>query len=284
MTDDSPYLDPQVASAYARLAAPSQFTDPARHLVDLIGVAIGARVIDVGSGTGVVAAALAQAVGAAGRVIAVDPSAAMLSAAQPQPRYHRLVARMPDLPFPDAAFDGVAASFVISHLVSYADGLADLIRVCKPGGRVGVTAWGSLPNPAGALWKQVAATIEGSEPLSAAFRNAIPWDEWFSRAGNLEHALCDARLTRVAVVTREFVVSVSAGDYLVMKGATVEGTLLRRMLSPERWDRFMRDVTEAFRARFGDIVEFSRDFLIGVGTKAESQKKKSSLFSVTVTQ
>jgi ubiquinone/menaquinone biosynthesis C-methylase UbiE len=98
MTGDSPYLDSQVASAYARLAAPSQFMRPARDLVGLLHVSIGARVLDVGSGTGVVAWALAQAVGAAGRVIAVDPSAAMLSAVRLEPPYHRVVARMPGLP------------------------------------------------------------------------------------------------------------------------------------------------------------------------------------------
>ena len=148
------------------------------------------------------------------------------------------------------AFDAVAASFVISHLASYADGQTEMNRICKSHGRVGVTAWGSLPNPAGALWKQIAMTIEGSEPLTEAFRRAIPWDEWLSRPENLEHALREVRLTRVAVIRREFVVSVSAADYLVMKGAAVEGTLLRRLLTVERWARF------------------ARDFLLGIGTKA----------------
>jgi SAM-dependent methyltransferase len=268
MIGDSPYLDPHVASAYARLAAPSQFVLPARDLVGLLYVPIGATVLDVGSGTGVVAAALARAVGAAGRVIAADPSAAMLSAVRPQSPVHAVVARMPGLPFPKAAFDAVTASFVISHLVSYADGLADMSRICKPGGHVGVTAWGTLPNPAGGLWKQVAMTTEGGEPLSEAFRSAIPWDEWLSHTDNLEHALREARLTDVAVVRRDFVVSVSAADYVAMKGATVEGTLLRRILTIERWHQFTHEVTEAFRTGFGDVVEFTRDFLIGTGTKA----------------
>jgi SAM-dependent methyltransferase len=268
MTGESPYLDPQVASAYARLAAPSQFTRPARDLVGLLDVAIGARVLDVGSGTGVVARALAQAVGAAGRVIAVDPSVAMLSTGGPQPSYRRVVARMPGLPFPDAAFDAIAASFVISHLASSGDGLADMVRICKPGARVGVTTWGTLPNPVGALWTQVAMTIEGGERLSEAFRSVIPWDEWLSRTDNLESALCEAGLTSVAVITRDFVVSVAVADYLAMKSATVEGTLLRRMLTAEHWARFTCEVMETFRTRFGDVVEFTRDFLIGIGTKA----------------
>jgi hypothetical protein len=49
MTGDSPYLDPQLASEYGRLAAPSQFTRPARDLVSLLDLSIDARVLDVGS-------------------------------------------------------------------------------------------------------------------------------------------------------------------------------------------------------------------------------------------
>jgi SAM-dependent methyltransferase len=267
MIGDSPYLDRQVASAYARLAAPSQFAHPARTLVGMLDLSVGSTVIDVGSGTGVAASALVEAVGASGQVIAIDPTAAMLSAGRARPPYHRIVARVPGLPFRDAAFDAVAASFVISHLASYADGLSDMARICKPHGRVGVTAWGSLPNPAGALWKQIAMTIEGSEPLTESFHRAIPWDEWLSRAENLEHALCEVRLTRVVVIRREFVVSVSAADYLVIKGTAVEGTLLRRLLTVEHWARFTQEVQEAFRTRFGDVVEFTRDFLLGIGTK-----------------
>ena len=119
------------------------------------------------------------------------------------------------------------------------------------------------------MWKQIATTIEGSERLSEAFRSAIPWDEWLSRTDHFELALREARLTQLTVVTHDFVVSVPAADYLAMKGATVEGTLLRRMLTTQHWDRFTREATEAFRTRFGDVVEFRRDFLIGVGTKKD---------------
>ena len=81
----------------------------------MLDLSIDATVLDVGSGTGVVAEAPADAVGANGRVVAVDPSAAMLSASRLQPSYHRVGARMPGLPFPDVSFDGVAAGFDIGQ-------------------------------------------------------------------------------------------------------------------------------------------------------------------------
>jgi hypothetical protein len=94
--------------------------------------------------------------------------------------------------------------------------LADTSRICKPGGAL-------------------------ASPPSEAFRSAIPWDEWLSHTDNLEHASREARLTDVAVVTRDFVVSVSAADYVAMKGATVEGTLLGRILTVERWHQFTHE-------------------------------------------
>src|SRR2546422_6272098 len=110
---DSPYLDPQVASAYERLAAPSQFATPARDLVALLDVPPGATVLDVGSGTGVVATALAEAVGAGGDVVAVDPSAALLPAARHQLSPPPGVARAPGLSFPGDAVGAGAASLRI---------------------------------------------------------------------------------------------------------------------------------------------------------------------------
>src|SRR3989442_7995673 len=107
---DSPYLDPQVASAYERLAAPSQFATPARDLVALLDVPPGATVLDVGSGTGVVATALAEAVGAGGNVGPVDPSAGLLPAAGPQPSRQRIGPRAPRPPFSGEAFHAGAAT------------------------------------------------------------------------------------------------------------------------------------------------------------------------------
>jgi ubiquinone/menaquinone biosynthesis C-methylase UbiE len=81
-----------------------------------------------------------SAVGPEGFVVGVDPSLAMLQPARR--RAAHLVARMaPGLPFPDETFDVVLANLVLSHFTDTAAGTAELVRVLRRRGRVGVTAW-----------------------------------------------------------------------------------------------------------------------------------------------
>jgi SAM-dependent methyltransferase len=268
---DSPYLDPAVAAAFDGLAAPAQFTAPARDLAALLDPGLGAAVLDVGTGTGVVARELAAAVGPSGIVVGIDPSIEMLRAARARSRLPAVVAGVPGLPFAATVFDRVAASFVITHVDSYADALADMVRVCRPQGRIGLSAWGSLPNPAGTLWRETAARVVSVDRLGIAFRAVIPWDEWFAQAGRLESALRDAGLIDVVTDTREYVIRVPTDNFLSMKHATVEGTLLKRLLTDDEWRRFSDDAAAAFRTRFGAIVEYTRDVWFAVGTKRQAR-------------
>jgi hypothetical protein len=112
----------------------------------------------------------------------------------------------------------------------------------------------------------VAATVVAEDQLGDAFRRVIPWEEPLCHAEHLERALVEG-LTRVEVIVRDYLIRIPVDDYVAMNAATVEGTLVRRMLEAERWNRFLRDVAEACQARFGRVVEFVRDFNVGIGTK-----------------
>ena len=46
-----------------------------------------------------------------------------------------------DLPFPDATFDVVLSTFGVIFAPDQAGAAAELLRVCRPGGRIGLTAW-----------------------------------------------------------------------------------------------------------------------------------------------
>src|SRR4051812_4666357 len=100
------------------------FAAPARDLAARMEFGSARTVLDVGSGSGVVAKTAK-----APMVTAVDPSFEMTRLARQNGLAHVAVAGAPGLPFGDDVFDRVTAGFVLSHVPSYADTLADMARV-----------------------------------------------------------------------------------------------------------------------------------------------------------
>ena len=263
---DSPYSDPASAAVYGRIAARLQFTAPAYDLVEIAGSREGGTVLDVGTGTGVVAAAAKAAAGPAGVIIGADSAMEMIRLAR-QETGNLVLAEVPGLPFCDESFDTVLAGFVVSHFDSYVAGLRDMVRVCRSGGRVGMSAWGAVANPAAALWSDIAAQYAPRQELNEAFLKHIPWDTWFSSIENVAHALKSAALSSVLTETRYYSVRMPTRDYLLTRQASVQGLVLRRALTPAQWDKFTARVAEVFQNQFGDVVEYQRDVHFGVGTR-----------------
>ncbi len=108
----------------------------------------GERLLDVGCGTGRLAARAA----ASGRcVVAVDADpdmAAMTGVAVPG---RSMVASLPGLPFGDHSFDAVTANFVVNHVADPWAGVRELGRLVRPGGRLGLTVWTARPAAWGGL-------------------------------------------------------------------------------------------------------------------------------------
>jgi ubiquinone/menaquinone biosynthesis C-methylase UbiE len=90
----------------------------------------GRVVLDVGAGTGVASTTLVE-VGAV--PVAADLSHGML-AWQAGDRPPAVVADIRALPFADRAVDDTVAAFVLNHLDDPAAGIAELVRVTRPGG------------------------------------------------------------------------------------------------------------------------------------------------------
>ena len=125
---------------YLALAA-EHLADRRRAEYEMLRLEPGSAVLDVGCGAGEVCVDLAARVGPSGRVVGVDPSEAMLSAARqaaeasPSPiELH--VASIYGLPFPEGTFDAVRAERVFQHLEDPEAGLREMIRVTRVGGRV----------------------------------------------------------------------------------------------------------------------------------------------------
>ncbi len=103
--------------------------------IDLLQVKPGARLLDVGCGTGHDTRALATAAGPDGIAIGVDASAVMLKAARTRGGAY-LQADARALPYDDVAFDGTRIDRVLQHVAGPEDALRELVRVTKSGGRI----------------------------------------------------------------------------------------------------------------------------------------------------
>jgi demethylmenaquinone methyltransferase/2-methoxy-6-polyprenyl-1,4-benzoquinol methylase len=112
--------------------------------VDLAGVGPGSRVLDVATGTGDLALELARRVGPHGEVVGSDFAEAMLDRARAKagradggavcPRFEWADAMQ--LPYDEGCFDAATVGFGARNFEDLARGLAEMVRVVRPGGRV----------------------------------------------------------------------------------------------------------------------------------------------------
>ncbi|MGH9081775.1 MAG: methyltransferase domain-containing protein [Acidimicrobiales bacterium] len=144
----------------------------------------GQCLLDVGCGPATVTAGLAGRV-APGQVVAVDNAPAVLDAARRSVAGTGVEVREADayhLPFADNSFDVVHAHQVLQHLTDPVAALAEMRRVCRPGGVVAARdadypamAW-YPPDPGLDRWLEVylaVARANGAEP--AAGRRLLAW-------------------------------------------------------------------------------------------------------------
>jgi SAM-dependent methyltransferase len=150
------------ATAYERgFARLTVYT--AGPLLDAAGVETGTRLLDVGTGPGVVARA---AVERGAQVTAVDAEPSMAeAAARNVPGLDVRVAVLPDLPLADGEFDAVTGNFVINAVGDPEAALAELGRVLHAGGRLALTCWDYPPAPVQSI---------AAEAIEAA---GVPWPD-----------------------------------------------------------------------------------------------------------
>jgi demethylmenaquinone methyltransferase / 2-methoxy-6-polyprenyl-1,4-benzoquinol methylase len=134
-----------IAGSYDRVATIlSLGQDPRwrRALVDAIDARPTDRVLDVATGTGMVAQALHDRYGCA--VVGLDQSADMLRVARTRDGVFEKVieARAERLPFTDASFDHLTFTYLLRYIDDPAATMRELARVVKPGGRVAMVEFG----------------------------------------------------------------------------------------------------------------------------------------------
>ncbi len=104
-----------------------------RQALERAGLLAGMNLLDVASGTGVVARAAASLVGRQ-NVIGLEPSIGMLMAGRRKMRLPAVQAMGERLPFADGSFDVLSIGFALRHLADLRSSFAEWRRVLKPGG------------------------------------------------------------------------------------------------------------------------------------------------------
>ncbi|OWJ96197.1 SAM-dependent methyltransferase [Pseudomonas sp. A46] len=112
-------------------------------LAEACDIRYGESVLDVAAGNGNATLAAARR---GGRVTSTDYVPALLERGQERARAEHLqvefhVADAENLPFADASFDLVLSTFGVMFTPDQEKAAAELARVCRPGGRIGLANW-----------------------------------------------------------------------------------------------------------------------------------------------
>jgi SAM-dependent methyltransferase len=235
-------------------------------LLDAAGVGHAARVLDVATGPGYVAAAAA---GRGAAAVGVDVAAQMADLARTlNPAVEFVVADAERLPFPDGSFDAVLGNLAIPHFARPERTAAELVRVLGIDGRIALTMW-DVPERNRLLGVLVDAVAEVGVRPSAEIPAGPPVFR-FSEDDELERLLAGAGVAGVDVETIAFTHRVgSAGE---LWEGLLAGTVRSRALVLGQPEEALSRVRETFERLAGEHeegggLEIPVSFKLAVGTK-----------------
>jgi demethylmenaquinone methyltransferase / 2-methoxy-6-polyprenyl-1,4-benzoquinol methylase len=131
-----------------------------RHAaLERAGLQAGMTVLDVGTGTGLLAREAAAVVGSSGRVTGIDPSFQMMTAGRTRKSVRFVQGLGERLPFANSRFDFVTMGYALRHVSDLDLAFAEYARVLKPNGRVLLL---EITKPAAAVGSALARTYFGT--------------------------------------------------------------------------------------------------------------------------
>jgi len=134
-----------IAPAYgtpAEILSFGQYGRWRRALVRSLGISAGDLVLDVATGTGLIARDIVKRYGC--RVVGVDQSTEMMGRAKGLS--DRVAGDANALPFDEARFDRLVFSYLLRYVKDPPETLRELVRVLKPGGTLASVEFGVPPS------------------------------------------------------------------------------------------------------------------------------------------
>jgi len=217
----------------------------ARHVVATSPHSLAGRVVlDAGAGTGVASAALSEQ---GARPVGVDFSWDMLAwnaAARPP----AAVADICALPLVDCAVDDCVAAFVLNHLFEPAAGLAELIRVTRPGGAVLAAVFANAAHSESRDCVDDTARGEGWQTPEWYLEIKTKATPILGTARDMGRTAEEAGLIDVAVEERTVDVGVTEPEQLVeYRFGQAQFTMWLDRIGPERAKEVRQRATDAVR-------------------------------------
>src|SRR5258708_7257884 len=155
-----------------------KFRELRQRTANLARLQPGEQVLDVGCGTGTLAMEVARRIGRAGRVVGVDPGTEQIARARAKAARRNIpvefqVGVIEQLPFPNQTFDVVFSTLMVHHLPKSLkrQGLAEIARVLKPGGRLIIAdftrkqdrqGWAARFPPGGGSFQDLVALVSAA--------------------------------------------------------------------------------------------------------------------------
>lgn len=216
------------AASYASLCAGTGDT-----LIAMLGDPDGRRLLDVGSGTGDLAARFA---GRGWHVVGCEPEESMRGVAKRRhPGIRFAGGALPDLPFADGSFDAVTANFVLNHVPDPRVAARGIARIAVPGAPLAATIWIDSPSW---FWREVCAR---AHVVPAAGQRLAPEKDFARTAAGFAGMLAEGGWQTVTVVEESWTWRVlPASLWRSAEGGVASAGLIYRGLDDDERRRFRR--------------------------------------------
>ncbi|SOJ54812.1 Ubiquinone/menaquinone biosynthesis C-methyltransferase UbiE [Mycobacterium simulans] len=230
MTIDTPVRDDTtLAATHAAMWALGDYALMAEEvmaplgpiLVAAAGIAPGVRVLDVAAGSGNISLPAAKT---GATIVSTDLTPELLERSKARAAEQGLTLQYQEanaqaLPFGDGEFDITMSAIGIMFAPDHQCAANELVRVCRPGGTIGVISW----TPEGYFGRMLAALRPYRPSMSAALPPSALWGREAYVTGLLGDAVTDVQTERALLEVKRFETAEAVHDYFKNNyGPTIE--------------------------------------------------------------